>query len=196
MKVATFDLLERDNFQLKLDTLRSSIEQGDLVIIGTPNNPTGISCNREQLLSLAKEFSTAFFVFDEAFLEFSGERLSLAACAPNIITLNSMTKFYGVPGLRIGYGTFPLEIAELVRENLPPWTVNSLAQAVGIKALCDCDYQQKTRQVCQRLRMDLMEEIRSFNELHVYEASANYLLVKIKKGRVILNWSISVWIIP
>ncbi len=182
LEVATYTLPESENFELRLDKFKSSIEKDDLVIIGTPNNPTGITSDRDQLLSLAAEFPTVIFLFDEAFLDFSGEGLSLAGCAPNIITLNSMTKFYAVPGLRIGYGIFPRKIAELVRENLPPWTVNSLAQAIGVKALRDLGYQCQTRKVCKRLRTDLIDKLSFFHELHVYGGSANYLLLKIKKG--------------
>ena len=73
---------------------------------------------------------------------------SLGGRTANVLTLNSMTKFYGVPGLRLGYAILPSALARLMRENLPPWTVNSLAQAVGAKALGDRDYQERSRQVC------------------------------------------------
>jgi len=181
LPVVTFHLLESESFQLKLEKLKLSILPGDLVIIGTPNNLTGISCDREQLLSLAQEFPGAVFIFDEAFLEFLGEGLSLAGSAENIITLNSMTKFYAVPGLRIGYGIFPLEFAGMVRENIPPWTVNSFAQAVGEKALGDSDYQRSTRRLCEILRIELVEKLHFFRKLHVYESFTNYLLIKIKQ---------------
>ena len=183
LHIETFPLLEDDDFQLRLHKLGAAIQPGDLVIIGTPNNPTGVCSDREQLLGLAKKHPETFFIFDEAFLDFLGEDLSLASCAPNIITINSMTKFYGVPGLRIGYGTFPPDIANLVRENLPPWTVNSLAQAVGVKALRDSEYQRKTRQLCKKLRIDLIDKLRHLRDLKVYEASANYLFIKIIKGK-------------
>ena len=55
----------------------------------------------------------------------------------NIHTLNSLTKFYAIPGLRLGFGVFPAAVARLMREHLPPWTVNHLAQVVGVRVLVE-----------------------------------------------------------
>jgi len=183
LPVVTVELSEKDDFKLGLETFREHIQAGDLVIIGTPNNPTGTICDRMELLSLANAYPESTFVFDEAFLEFIGEGLSLAGCAPNIVTINSMTKFYAVPGLRIGYGTLRSELALLVRENLPPWTVNSVAQTFGVRALIDKEYQIKTRSYCRKLRDNMVGELASFSQLKLYNPSANYILIKFKNDR-------------
>ncbi|MBW1635429.1 MAG: cobyric acid synthase, partial [Deltaproteobacteria bacterium] len=177
--VETIALRKNEGFILQIDRLREKIRQDDLVIIGTPNNPTGTCCHQEELLSLAAEYPQAIFLFDEAFLDFTGEGRSLSGKLPNIITINSMTKFYAVPGLRIGYGVFAPQIAAAMRKNMPPWTVNSLAQAVGTKALEDVAYRQETREYCRQLRLDLANELGSFTELRLYPSSANYLFLKI-----------------
>ncbi len=182
LPVTTVELRESDDFAFRINRLKSKIQADDLVILGTPNNPTGTICDRKELLSLATEFPETIFIFDEAFLDFIDEGISLAGEQSNIITINSMTKFYAIPGLRVGYGILAPEFATLVRENLPPWTVNSLAQAIGTEALKDKEYQLNSRKLCRELRLELETELSSFSELKLYPASANYLFIKIKNG--------------
>ncbi len=152
LAVENFVMQEKDDFNLDLGRLGMAIQPDDIVIIATPNNPTGKTINRGALLSLIQEFPQNYFIIDEAFLDFTESGKTLGAEAQNILTLNSMTKFYGVPGLRIGYGTLSPALCTQLKEILPPWTVNSLAQAVGAKALQDSPYQEKTRKVCRQLR--------------------------------------------
>ncbi len=179
LPIVNFTLCEADDFTLNLDALAAVIEPDDLVIIATPNNPTGKSVDRSKLLLLIKDYPDSYFLIDEAFADFIEGSHSLGAKAANILTLNSMTKFYGVPGLRIGYGILSPTLACKVKENLPPWTVNSLAQAVGAAALNDIGYQKKTRQTCSELRLEMETALRRIPELKVYSSEANYLFIKV-----------------
>lgn len=182
LPVVNFILREQDDFSLNLTGLAVMIQPADLVIIATPNNPTGKTVNRNELLALIKDFPDSLFLIDEAFLDFIDGSRSLGAQAPNILTLNSMTKFYGVPGLRIGYGVLSPFFVGKIRENLPPWTVNTLAQSVGTAALKDTAYQEKTRRVCNELRRELEGGLAGIPQLKVYSSEANYLFVKILNG--------------
>ncbi|MBU1567521.1 MAG: cobyric acid synthase [Proteobacteria bacterium] len=179
LAVTTFAMPEHLGFALDCAELSKEIRPGDLVIIATPNNPTGSTVDRNTLLALIVDFPESYFLIDEAFLDFQVDAQTLGDQAANVLTINSMTKFYGVPGLRIGYAILPLILAQLVRDNLPPWTVNSLAQEFGTMALRDRVYQKKTREICCELRQELEKELRSFPQLKVYPAAANYLFVKI-----------------
>lgn len=179
VSVEYFQLLEEEDFVLDLKSLSKLIQPQDLIIIASPNNPTGKTVNRDELLACIKDYPESFFLIDEAFLEFVDDAKTLGSEASNILTLNSMTKFYGVPGLRIGYGLVSAPLAERIKENLPPWTVNSLAQAVGTKSLQDGLYQQTTREVCRTLRKELSSKLQQINQLKVYSSQANYLFIKI-----------------
>lgn len=179
LAVVPCTLLEEDDFTLDLLRLAAIIQPQDLVVIATPNNPTGKTVDRMALLALIKDFPESYFLIDEAFLDFIEGAKTVGAEAPNVLTLNSMTKFYGVPGLRIGYGLVSPALARQVKENLPPWTVNSLAQAVGTAALQDTAYQNTTRQTCRELRLALETELRKIDDLKMYSSKANYLFVKI-----------------
>ncbi len=182
LAVTTFAMPEASDFALDCTALHNSLRPGDLAIIATPNNPTGRTTDRDSLLALIGDCPECYFLIDEAFLDFQEGVSSLSGRTANVLTLNSMTKFYGVPGLRLGYATLPPALARLMRENLPPWTVNSLAQAVGAKALGDRDYQDRSRRVCDALRQALEHDLAEFPQLKVYPSAANYLFVKIQTG--------------
>ncbi len=182
LPVVDFILREDDDFTLDLKRLSAIIQPGDLVIIATPNNPTGKNVDHTELLALIKDFPESYFLIDEAFLDFIEGSQSLGATAPNILTLNSMTKFYGVPGLRIGYGILSPSLVLRVKETMPPWTVNSLAQAVGTAALNDTAYQVKTRQTCSELRLEMATALRNIAQLKIYSSEANYLFIKVVSG--------------
>lgn len=179
LPVATFAMEEKDDFTLDCAALSKAIGAGDLVILATPNNPTGAMIERQRLLALVGDFPKALFLIDEAFLDFAGEGLSLAAVADNLITLNSMTKFYGVPGLRVGYATLPPVLAQKIRHHQAPWTVNGLAEEFAVAALADGDYQRRTRENCLKLREGLVAELASMPGLKVYPGSANYLFLQV-----------------
>jgi threonine-phosphate decarboxylase len=126
-------------------------EGADLVWICNPNNPTGRLWPRpEALAAWAGAYPRALFVVDEAFLPLTpqGEGRSLVPVAgrlANLVVLRSLTKLYALPGLRLGYAVASPEWAERVRAQVVPWSVNALAQAAGLAALSDADYERRTR---------------------------------------------------
>lgn len=179
LEILPIQLREEDSFQLDITELSRKLQDNDLVIIGTPNNPTGNIVNREAIVKLASDFPKVIFVLDEAFLDFVDGEESAAGIRPNLLTLNSMTKFYGIPGLRLGFGVFPSDIARKLKDYLPPWTVNSIAYSFGIQAIEDASYCKKTKENTERLRADLVEGLQRFSQLKVYRPNANYIFLKI-----------------
>ncbi|PIE73603.1 MAG: threonine-phosphate decarboxylase [Deltaproteobacteria bacterium] len=172
-------VLENCGFRLDIDLLEKHIQPGDFVLLGVPNNPTGILPEREQLLCCIKRHRDVDFIVDEAFLDFVEGYPSLAGCSENLTTLHSMTKFYAVPGLRVGFAVMAKKKAERLKARLPPWSVNSLAQAFAEKALADESYSRESIAVCTRLREQLSTMLSTFQQIQVFEGSANYLLIKI-----------------
>jgi len=182
MTVHPLVLAAEHGFALQPPELTPLLTGGELVVIGTPNNPTGVLVNPERIVSLAKAHPSTLFLVDEAFLDFVEEGASVALGADNIMTLHSLTKFYAIPGLRLGFGIFPLHIARLLREHLPPWTVNTLAQAVGVRALADQSYGERSRVFCHELRTEFVRELRRIPALQVFDSAANYLLLRLVDG--------------
>jgi adenosylcobyric acid synthase len=180
--VEPFLLSPESGFTLDPLALSSSLTGDEVVVIGSPNNPTGNVVDPDGILKVAADFPKTIFVIDEAFLDFVETGRSLAGQADNIITLNSLTKFYAIPGLRLGFGVFPEEYADALRALMPPWTVNSLAQAVGERVFDDARYRQESVQLCTRLRLELKEALEKIPALKVFDSSANYLLCHLQNG--------------
>ncbi|MFV0438857.1 MAG: cobyric acid synthase [Desulfopila sp.] len=179
MEVMSVALAEDNDFALDLDLLARELRADDLVILASPNNPTGMLIAADTLLRLAGDFPKTVFVIDEAFLDFVEDGQSVAGKRDNLFTLNSMTKFYGVPGLRLGFGVFSREVAARLLAIMPPWTINALAESFGIACLGDSSYQQESRRTAARLRQAFVKDIEQFTNLRVYPGQANYLLVKL-----------------
>jgi cobyric acid synthase CobQ/L-threonine-O-3-phosphate decarboxylase len=179
IEVKTVELSEQHDFVVDLRKIETILEPDDLVVLGSPNNPTGRMVNSAEILHLANKSPRVTFLVDEAFLEFVDGAESLAGKAANIITLHSLTKFYAIPGLRLGFGVFPDHIADQLQKLLPPWTVNSLAQKVGEQALVDLEYQKKTRAYCLQCRKGMQEKLATFRDLKVFPTVANYFLIRL-----------------
>jgi len=123
------------NFVPDLTQIQKDMQAADTIFICNPNNPTGVLIPSDQLESLCRAFPKKTFIIDESYLPFvtDAEKHSfIARRIENVIVLNSMSKIFRVPGLRIGFvAAHEAIISKLMRYALP-WSVNSLAQAAVI----------------------------------------------------------------
>lgn len=111
LPVVEFRLREEEEFTLDPARLGDTVEPGDLVILGNPDNPTGYALPRAELEPFVAAHPGALFLIDEAFIEFYGEAESLAGVMlPNLVVSRSFTKIYAVPGLRMGAMSGPEEL--------------------------------------------------------------------------------------
>ncbi|EGJ48468.1 cobyric acid synthase [Desulfocurvibacter africanus] len=122
----------------------------------------------------------------ESFPPAAGGTLSPSPLAPgsrpaNVLTLLSLTKFHAMPGLRLGLALAEPELAAKLRERLPPWSVNSLALAVGTRALSDEDYARRSLEKTTALRQALFARLSSLPGLTVFPGEANFLLCRVDK---------------
>lgn len=120
-----------DGFQIDLNKLERALAGVDTVFICNPNNPTGTIIPIDSLKKLINRNPDIFFVVDESYLPFvpNYNRLSLIGNrSENLIVLNSMSKIFGIPGLRIGFVIASKETIRKILNYYLPWSVNSLAQ--------------------------------------------------------------------
>ena len=173
---------EADNFTLNHEKITALIEKETLVFIGHPGNPAGTAVSKEQLRKLAAEHPDSIFVIDEAFADFCENDFSLLPdVQDNIIILRSLTKFFAIPGLRIGLAFASETNTDLIKKQLAPWSVNSIAQEVGKKIMTDADeYIKETNDLIVELKKRLTEQLENL-DLKVFPGMANYLLVKLPK---------------
>lgn len=187
-EVSHFILSPRDSFRLDPEKLRDALGEGfDALYLCNPANPSGIVYPRhliEQVCDICRDSGT-FLVLDEAFIDFcpGGTAAPTIAARGNGLVLRSMTKFFAMPGLRLGYAVASRDIIEKFGRVSSPWSVNTLAQAAGVAALGDHQYQLKSLEYVDTQRCWLTEQLSRFRQLTVYPSSANFLLVEISGGR-------------
>ncbi len=174
-------LAEERGFALDWAALAASLTGGEMVFLGQPGNPTGRSFNPPDLAPLLAGFPDTTFVVDEAFIDFVESAptvLPLLARFSNLVILRSLTKFYAVPGLRLGLAFAAPELAARIRALQPPWSVNSLALALGERVLGDEEFARRTRACVAGLRKELAAGLAGIEGLFVYPGEANYLLCR------------------
>jgi len=150
-----------------------------------PNNPTGEALPIEVVEELAKEAARedAVLVVDEAYVEFSAceSAVKLLEDCPSLVVLRSMTKFYSLPGIRLGFMVAQEEVAERVRRRLPPWRVSTPAISAGIAALEDREFATESRRYILREREWLAEMLREAGA-EPMRSDANFLLLRLPEG--------------
>lgn len=176
-----------DNFTIDIKALAEQLANIDIVFICNPNNPTGTLLNNVQIIELlntAKAYNT-YVVVDESFIDFLSNDgaytcRQLLAQYTNLIILHSLTKFYAIPGLRLGFALANPELTNLLHSGKDPWNVNTLAQNAGVTALNDHAYQHMSKEFIEKVKMDLYHNLLSIPGLKPYLPSVNFILINIK----------------
>ena len=170
------------SFSYDLNTMLQDLQQSkhQLVFIGNPNNPCGTLWKQEsrELFELCKK-NGHYLVFDESFIDFLGDTYSMRNYVKdynNVIIVHSLTKFYAVPGLRIGALMANPMIINFIKSHIPSWTVNHLAQIYSEKALQDNDYIEESRTALKTEKEWLYKELMQMDSLQCIQPSVNYIL--------------------
>jgi len=168
------------NFRHDLMAMRD-VSAYDFVVLANPNNPTGSFIRPHMILEWAAENPQTFFLVNEAYSDFvdrDGGSLIGIRCR-NIIVLKSMSKFFAVPGLRLGMLWAAPEVVQIVGERQEPWSVNAIAQRLACRLYDESGYIETTHRVMREERSYLT---RSLTELgfRVFDCPANFLLMRIE----------------
>jgi threonine-phosphate decarboxylase len=155
----------------------------DAVFLCHPNNPTGQPCRLPDLRELmdAADRAGIWVVVDESFIEYC-ERLTCVPYLPRysrLIVLRSFTKFYGLPGLRVGYSLSSQAVAAHLRRCQPPWTVNALAQRAAEAAITDLRHAQRSCAYVQKERGRLAAQLANIEGIRVIPSTANFLFIEL-----------------
>lgn len=167
------------NLNIELPKIINSHTKG--ILINNPHNPTGYLFSRDSLLPYLEQF--ALVVIDEAFMDFLSpdqqqSLIDLVPSHPNLVILRSLTKFYSLPGLRLGYAIAHPERLQRWQAWRDPWCVNTLAVAAGIAVLEDQEFQQQTWAWLAIAKSQLFTDLSQITGLNPLPNVANYLLVK------------------
>ena len=186
-EITTWLLTEEDAFTPNFASLVRAVKerQFDLVILNSPHNPTGALYPRDGLLSLidaAEEYNAAVLL-DEAFIDYApqGSLVSLAATKSHLIVLRSLTKFYAMPGIRIGYTVSNAKLAAKIKGQIDPWSVSTVALEAGCAALAEDEFGTESCRVNTLAREEFASALRGIG-LEVLPSTANFLLAKLPHG--------------
>jgi len=148
-----------------------------------PNNPTGLLIPKgemREILNYALREGVRV-VIDEAFMDFI-ENESLvkdAVQSQHLICLRAFTKFYGMPGLRVGYAVANEETAASLATSLEPWSVSTIAERAAVAALNDWGYTKKTRSLIAKERDRLLSALRLLPGVEPFPSSVNFIFIKL-----------------
>ena len=169
------------------DILNTDIDNCKAVFLCNPNNPTGKLLGRKEVLLLAEKctLSEVFLFVDEAFIELSDPRESIAdiaACKDFVIVLRSLTKTFAVPGLRIGFVVASPVMAKLMNNIRLHWNMNSIAAAAGETLLKDNqDYISRSLGLLKKEREWLTLKLSSIRGFRPYPSDTNFILIDLKE---------------
>ncbi|SFI70720.1 histidinol-phosphate aminotransferase [Kaistella treverensis] len=180
LKVEKLDL--NSDFQLEKNTFleKNAQRAAKILFLCSPNNPTG---NAIENLEFYIQNFNGIVVVDEAYIEFSAQdsAVKLLAKYPNLIVLKTLSKAYGMAGLRIGIGIASEEIADFFNRFKPPYNINSESQKLALEQL------KKSVQIEEKISKILAEKVRLKNGLNqiseitiVYTSEANFFLIEFK----------------
>jgi threonine-phosphate decarboxylase len=181
-QVDTWQLDPADDFRLDPAGLLAALHPDtELVWLANPLNPGGTGYPRELLLSLADVLpAQVFLVVDEAFVDFAPQ-LSLAdqvAARMNLVTFRSLTKFYAIAGLRLGWLAACPQLIARCAAGREPWRLSTPAIAAGLACLQAVNLPATTLQVIPLLRTELASGLGKLG-CKVYPSVANYLLCRL-----------------
>jgi threonine-phosphate decarboxylase len=189
-RVTYYEFKRENNFEISCDEFIAALPGNPsstgansctMAILGNPYNPTGRLIRRpdvQRIADAARELE-CYLVIDESFIDFCPDDSVVHAVDENpyLIVLRTMSVFYALAGLRIGYGIFPPGIADMLKENNAPWMVNNLAQRAAVIALKDKVYRKETFRLMQAEKKYLEKSFGTLN-IEYFPSDANFYLLR------------------
>jgi threonine-phosphate decarboxylase len=177
-------LLRPPCFILSLERLGLVLmKKYDVVALTNPNSPTGTLVPRAQMAALVQlcQRTHTTLIIDETFIDWVEEASlkQIAARSPQIIVLRSLTKFFALPGLRVGYMVAQPQWIKRLRTQIEPWSVNTVAQEVAGACVQAPQFVQRSREFIVHERAWLFEQVAAIAGLQPFPSQANFLLVRL-----------------
>lgn len=176
-----------------LERFIDCIPRNGLVFVCNPNNPTGAILTQDQVMQIIDTAASkqCHIVVDECFIEMSSDPyasvISRVREYDNLVVIRSMTKSFGLPGIRIGYAAATYDTADILYRIKIPWSITHMAEAAGIAALKKAnDTLEKTARIICKERAYLQNRLSRIDGISHYDTAANFILLKTKLDATIL----------
>jgi threonine-phosphate decarboxylase len=181
-----------ENFALETEKIKRAVT-GDtkIMCICNPHSPSGTLYSKETVLDLLDfcHKKDVIFSVDENYIEFAekGQDTTLAGMVKeyeNLFVIRSVTKFYGMPGIRLGYGIAAGNLIDKLETVRQPWSINGLAGVATLAAFKDTEFIENTKRTIAKERPQFAKNLSEIEGLHVYPSVTNFLLVKILNRKI------------
>jgi len=175
-------VLLSDNFQPRVDSILEAADiRSKMLFLCSPNNPTGNSFSMERVEELLQRFN-GLVVIDEAYIDFSDAKSWLEKLKnyPNLVITQTLSKAYGLAGIRLGICYASKEIIEILNTIKPPYNVNELSQQKAIERLLQPDEVTQEILKIKEERANLVSNLKTINYVQeIYPSACNFVLVKV-----------------
>jgi threonine-phosphate decarboxylase len=172
------------NLNKNISELHDLITKTNCIFVCNPNNPTGILTSKNNLLKILESAynKSAFMFLDECFIELvpdlNESLVHYLKEFDNLFILRSLTKSFGLAGLRIGYGLGNKKVIDVLQRVKIPWNINGLAQMAASEALSKVTHLRETRKLIKKELKFLKDSISKINSFTCYDSSTNFILIK------------------
>ena len=182
---AQVTLVQLHDFELDADEIIEKAKGADAVFLCNPNNPTGTLATGQIKKIIESVDSSTKILLDECFIELvdypdANSMMGRIKEFDNLVILRSLTKSFGLAGLRVGYSVCNPALAGKLSADKVPWNVNGLAQAAGVAALADKRHLPRARAIVRKERKFLHDRIGRLKSFSPSRSDVNYFLVRLQ----------------
>ncbi|MGD0450166.1 MAG: histidinol-phosphate transaminase [Candidatus Bathyarchaeia archaeon] len=181
-----------ESYALETEKIKRAVSVDTKILcICNPHSPSGTLYSKETLVDLLDfcHKKNVIFSVDENYIEFAekGQETTLAGLVKdyaNLFVIRSVTKFYGMAGIRLGYGIAAPNLVEKLENVRIPWSINSLASCATLAAFNDADFIENTKRTISKERAELAKNLSEIECLQVYPSVTNFLLIRITNRKI------------
>ncbi len=179
------------NFGLEIERIKKAVtEDTKLMFVCNPHSPSGALYSRDMVLDLLKFCKEKDIILsvDENYIEFApkGDDATMVGYVneyTNLFVIRSITKFYGMPGIRFGYGIAAEELIDTLQTVRQPWSINTLAGYATLAAFSDKEFIENSKRVIAEEKAKFAKKLAEIGGLWVFPSETNFLLVKIQNPK-------------
>ena len=176
------EVILNDNFQPNVDAILAQVDENTKIIfLCSPNNPTGNSFSDESIVTLLQNFN-GLVLLDEAYIDFSEKESWLIELSdyPNLIISQTLSKAYGMAGIRLGILYASVEIITILNKIKPPYNINVLTQQKALERLENYDLVIKQINDIKIFKLFLINELKKINFIEkVFSTDGNFILIQV-----------------
>ena len=191
------EILLTNDFEPNVDEILNAVsENTKIIFLCSPNNPTGNSFSDESILYLLKNFN-GLVVLDEAYIDFSSKESWLTELNdfPNLVIIQTLSKAYGLAGLRIGIAYASEEIISILNKIKPPYNLNTASQEIAMKKLSQNTLTAQVKKIVSE-RENVIKSLKTINFIkQIVPSDSNFILIKVDDANLRYNQLIQAGIV-